>query len=195
METALIVSNLILWVVVVALLLIVFALTRQIGVLHERVAPVGALMPMNGPKIGEQISPMVLTTLSGNSIHLGGDGIKTFIYFLSPGCPVCKSLLPVVLDVDRSEDFRLLFASDGETDNAHRRYALEHDLCADQYLVSRDLGLAMAVNKLPFATLIDENGVLRGRGLVNNREHIESLMTADELDVSTVQEYLGQHEK
>ncbi|MCS5575095.1 MAG: hypothetical protein NZ789_19385, partial [Pseudomonadales bacterium] len=66
METALIVSNLVLWVVVVALLLIVFALTRQIGVLHERVAPVGALMPMNGPKIGEQISPMVLTTLSGN---------------------------------------------------------------------------------------------------------------------------------
>ena len=53
----------------------------------------------------------------------------------------------------------------------------------------------MAVNKLPFAVLIDSEGVLKGRGLVNNREHIESLMTADELDVSSVQEYLGQHER
>ena len=195
MDTALIVSNLVLWAIVIVLLLIVFALTRQIGVLHERVAPVGALMPMNGPKIGEQIAPMELTTLSGSPIHLGADGIKTFIYFLSPGCPVCKSLLPVVLDVENSEDFRLLFASDGETDATHRTYAAEHGLSDEQYLVSRDLGIAMAVNKLPFAVLIDSEGVLKGRGLVNNREHIESLMTADELDVSSVQEYLEQHER
>jgi len=195
METALIVSNVVLWVIVVLLLLIVFALTRQIGVLHERVAPVGALMPMNGPKIGEQISPIILTTLAGDSIHLGADGIKTFIYFLSPGCPVCKSLLPVVKDVEQAEDFRLVFASDGETESTHLRYAEEHGISAEQYVISRDLGLALAVNKLPFAALIDNDGVLKGRGLVNNREHVESLLTAEELDVSTVQEYLGRNEE
>lgn len=194
MEAAIIASNIVLWVVVILLLFIVFALTRQIGVLHERVAPVGALMPMNGPKIGEQIQPIGLTTLDGTRVALGRDGVRTLIYFLSPGCPVCKSLLPVVRDVEDAEEIRVLFASDGETIETHQRYADEHSLSGSQYLLSRDLGIALAVNKLPFAALIDADGVLKGRGLINNREHIESLLNAEELDVSTVQEYLGQHE-
>jgi len=42
--TALAISNVVLWIVVLALLVVVIALTRQLGVLHERIAPVGALM-------------------------------------------------------------------------------------------------------------------------------------------------------
>ena len=42
MTEALIVSNILLWVLVVALGCIVVALTRQVGLLHERVAPVGS---------------------------------------------------------------------------------------------------------------------------------------------------------
>ena len=44
MLEALIVSNLLLWIIVVVLGVMVFALVRQIGVLYERVAPAGALM-------------------------------------------------------------------------------------------------------------------------------------------------------
>ena len=47
--SALEVSNAALWVVVAALSLVVFALMRQIGVLHERVFPAGALMNPRGP--------------------------------------------------------------------------------------------------------------------------------------------------
>ena len=38
-----VVSQIVLWIVVVVLALTVVALVRQIGVLHERVAPLGAL--------------------------------------------------------------------------------------------------------------------------------------------------------
>ena len=44
MVEILVVSQAILLVVVLALAVVVFALARQIGVLHERVAPLGALM-------------------------------------------------------------------------------------------------------------------------------------------------------
>src|SRR5690606_38035966 len=44
MTEALVVSNIVLWVAVLALLGTVFALARQIGVLYERIAPMGALM-------------------------------------------------------------------------------------------------------------------------------------------------------
>ncbi len=52
MTEALAASNVLLWVAVVVLAGVVFALTRQIGVLHERVAPAGALMLGQGPKVG-----------------------------------------------------------------------------------------------------------------------------------------------
>jgi hypothetical protein len=42
---ALLISNAVLWCVVIVLALVVLALARQVGVLHERGAPAGALMP------------------------------------------------------------------------------------------------------------------------------------------------------
>jgi hypothetical protein len=45
MIDALVVSNIVLWALVIGLALTVFALTRQIGLLHERISPVGALSP------------------------------------------------------------------------------------------------------------------------------------------------------
>ncbi len=198
METALIISNLLLWVLVLLLLLAVFALARQIGVLHERVAPVGALMPTEGPKIGETIEPMDVQLLDGSNFRIGGDNIhKTLIYFLSPSCPICKSLLPIVLSIaaHESEQLRVVFASDGDNTDAHLKYVEEHELNHYPYVISQPLGMRMGVNKLPFAVLINEQGVLRGRGLVNNREHIESLLQADEMNVSSLQEYLGITEK
>ena len=49
----LLVSNLLLWVLVILLTVMVLALARQVGVLNDRVAPAGALTPTSGPKIGE----------------------------------------------------------------------------------------------------------------------------------------------
>lgn len=43
MIQALVVSNILAWLVILALLLTVLALARQIGLLHERIRPVGAL--------------------------------------------------------------------------------------------------------------------------------------------------------
>ena len=47
------------------------------------------------------------------------------------------------------------------------------------------------MSRLPFAALIDEQGVLRARGLVNSREHLESLFEAKRLGVASLQEYFS----
>ena len=39
--------------------------------------------------------------------------------------------------------------------------------------------------------LLDAGGVVRARGLVNTREHLESLFEADERGVGSVQEFLA----
>ena len=51
-------------------------------------------------------------------------------------------------------------------------------------------GTLFEVSKLPYAVLIDASGSIRAKGLVNTREHVESLFEADRLGVASLQEYL-----
>ena len=197
MNEALLVSNVLLWIAVVVLAAVVAALVRQIGVLHERVFPVGALVMPGGPKVGEAAPPHAVTDLAGRALPIGGaaaDGRQTLLFFVSPTCPVCKTLLPVVTQLAaRAEPpTRLVLASDG--DLAEQRAFVERaGLGAHPYVVSSALGLAYQVGKLPYAVLIDAAGVLRAKGLVNTREHVESLFEAARLGVASMQEWLQEH--
>ncbi len=194
MIDALIVSNLLLWVLVIVLAAVVLALVRQIGVLHERVAPAGALMQAAGPKPGEAAPILELTDWSGRSQRVGGpdeSGRSTLLFFTSPTCPVCKSLLPVLDSVraDEGRRLRVLLASDGPRDE-HEEFVREQRLERHPYLLSTELGLAYHVRQLPYAVLIDAEGTVRAAGLVNTREHLESLFEAMERRTSSVQEFL-----
>jgi hypothetical protein len=130
--SALAVSNVALWIIVLALLLVVLALTRQLGVLHERLGPAGALMLSRGLAVGEQAPPIEVAYLEGRPLRIG---------------------------VPRSDGLSTLMT----------------------YQVSR----------LPFAALLDAAGTLRARGLVNSREHLESLFEAQRSGVASLQEYFS----
>lgn len=197
MLEALLMSNIVLWVLVIVLALIVLALARQVGILHERVAPAGALMPTSGPKVGELTEAMALHTLEGKPITVGGpnpDGLATLVLFISPTCPVCKSLVPTAKSLAHSERGRLqlMFASDGDEPQQHVAYARDLELRDYPYVISRKLGMTYEVSKLPFALLIGGDGTLKSKGLVNTREHIESLLEAMDSGVATLQDYVGQ---
>jgi len=196
MTEALMVSNIVLWVLVIVLALIVLALARQVGILHERVAPAGALMPTSGPKVGEVTKAMTLSDLRGEEFVIGGTnphGEATFVLFISPTCPVCKSLVPTAKSLARREGkrMRLVFASDGGKVEQHQAYAHDLGLDAFHYVISEGLGLAYEVSKLPFALLIGSDGTLHSKGLVNTREHLESLVEAMDSGVATLQDYMG----
>ena len=191
MTEALLVSNALLWCVVVVLALLVLALARQVGVLHERVAPAGALMPTTGPKVGERTEPEAVRDLSGTEISVGGPATSsTLVLWISPTCPVCKALVPTAVSMSKSEGLRLVFASDGDKLDQHRAYAKDLGLEDYAYVVSQPLGLRYAVSKLPFAVLIDADGVLRSKGLVNTREHLESLVEAMQSKVASLQDFV-----
>jgi len=192
---ALIVSNLLLWVVVVALAATVVALVRQVGVLHERIAPAGAMVTRAGPTVGRPAPQMTLATLGGGTVELGTEtSVSTLLFFVSPTCPLCKELLPVVERVAQGEDptTRVVLASDGEPDE-HRRFVAARGLERFPYVLSAELGLTYQVAKLPYAVLIDEHGTVRAKGLVNTREHLESLFEARRLGVESVQQYVAGH--
>ncbi|MBT5218747.1 MAG: methylamine dehydrogenase accessory protein MauD [Woeseia sp.] len=195
------VSNIVLWVLVIVLALVVLALARQVGVLHERVAPAGALMPTTGPKVGELTEPLPLSDINGQTLSIGGpdaNGLHTLVMFISPTCPVCKSLVPTAKSLANSERKRLqlVFASDGDKLEQHQAYARDLDLGKYPYVLSEKLGMSYEVSKLPFAVLVGADGTLQSKGLVNTREHLESLIEAMDSGVATLQDYVGnlQHE-
>jgi len=193
--TALLISNIVLWVVVLALLAVVLALTRQLGVLHERIAPVGALMLNRGLAVGEKAPAVEVDDLNGGRLHVGSprtDGKSTLLLFVSPTCPVCKSLLPIVKSSGKDERdwLDVILASDGDPEE-HREFARANGLTGVPYVVSAPLGMTYQVSRLPFAALLDEAGVLRARGLVNSREHLESLFEAKRLGVASLQDYFA----
>ncbi|WP_448663157.1 methylamine utilization protein MauD [Sphingomonas sp. CJ20] len=192
MTTALLVSQVLLWVVVLALALVVLAVARQVGVLFERVAPVGALIQGAGPQAGAMAPRLVVPALAGGDVAIGsprGDARAQMLLFVSAQCPICKTLIPVAKRVARDEGLELVFA--GDADPAEQRALVDaQDMGGFPFLNSAELGRAFAVAKLPHAVLIDGAGRIVAQGLVNSREHLESLVVARELGVGSVQDYL-----
>ena len=91
------VSYVILWIVVIVLLVLVVALARQIGTLHLRLGPRGALeLDDEGPPIGDAPEAAELDDLSGARVGIGGPGEAQLLLWVSPGCHVCEQVLPSV---------------------------------------------------------------------------------------------------
>lgn len=194
MMNALIVSNIVLWVVVLALVAVVLALLRQIGILYERVAPAGALMLNKKLRVGMQAPLVPVRMLGGETVNIGEaprDGRSRLLFFLAPDCPVCKSLLPAVVSAARAEKdwLELVFAGDGEP-REHSALVAEHGLTGFRYVLSEVLGITYGISKLPYGVLIDEQGLIAALGIVNSREHLESLFEAKERKLASIQEYV-----
>jgi methylamine dehydrogenase accessory protein MauD len=191
--TALAVSNAVLWLMVIGLSVALLAVVRQLGVLHERIAPVGALMLAKGLKVGESAPVVAVLDLDGRPMNVGAprtDERATLVMFVSPTCPVCKTLLPALKSSLASERdwLDIVLASDGEP-ASQREFVLAHRLGGFPYIVSAPLGISYQVSRLPFAVLVDAQGVLRARGIVNSREHLESLFEAKRLGFASIQDY------
>jgi len=196
MDSLLAISNIALWLVMLGLGLLVFALSRQLGVLYDRVAPAGALMVNQLIAVGDPAPVITASTLSGATVTVGGErGRSHLLFFLAPDCPICKSLVPVLRSIGKAEPWLdISLASDGGTLQEHERFVSAERLTDFEYLISEDLGRSYGISKLPYAVLIDEIGMIAAMGLVNSREHLESLFEAKERNVGSIQEYLQDHE-
>jgi len=192
---SLIISNIILWIANIGLILTVLALARQVGVLYERITPVGALTMDHGPKVGERAPVFTLDNLAGGALTIGrATGRSQMLFFLSPTCPVCKKLLPILRSLRSAERGTLdvTLASDGDVAQ-HRSFYHREKLAPFPYVLSADLGMTFRISKLPYAVVIGPDGRISAKGLVNNREQVESLLQAQEMGVASLQDHMSRN--
>ena len=141
------VAFLALWLVVAVLAVAVVALLRQIGVLHQRLAPMGVHFASEGPVL-DAPAPGVGIDWSVSTL--------TVLLFTSPTCVLCRELKPS-LDAFRRQYRELRVQTvDLETEPA--------------------VFDAMAVRSTPYVVAVDRDGVVRGRGVANSLEQIEELV-------------------
>jgi methylamine dehydrogenase accessory protein MauD len=181
-----------LWIVVICLSVAVLALARQVGVLHERVAPAGALVGAAGPGVGEPSPRIEVHALAGNAITVGGTlaaGNALLMLFVSQTCPICKKLIPIAMDFAKSERLDVLFV--GDADLAEQRKLIDQfGIAEDRFVNGPEIGMTYRVDKLPYAVLLSDSGLIAAKGLVNSREHFESLIIAKETGFASIQSYL-----
>lgn len=193
MTHALMISSVFSWLINLGLAIAVWALARQIGLLHERIRPVGALSLGKSIKSGEAAPRFTLPSQTGGIVNLGKPsslGHSTLLFFLSETCPVCKTLVPVLKSIREQERARLhiVLASDGDA-AAHEAFIKAQHLQDFPYLLSQEVGLAYQISKLPYGVLIDALGTVVTHGLINTREHLESLLEAQELGFASIQAF------
>ena len=141
------------WVLLAVLAVVVVALARQIGVLHLRLSPTGALeIDDEGPRLGEAPEARAAIARDGSRITVGGPGARRLVAFVSATCPICEQVLPSLPAAAA----------------AHR--------LVPQVVQDPELEIAYDVPGVPFVLVLDEMGVTRAKGTANSLEQIDGLI-------------------
>ena len=141
------------WLLLVVLALVVIALARQVGTLHLRLGPRGALeIDTEGPALGEAPPSMPAIDAGGSRVLVGGPGPSRLVLFSSPTCSICEEVAPGVGVAASLAGMTPMVLHDPELERVYD------------------------VPGTPFLLVMDELGIVRAKGTVNNLEQVEGLV-------------------
>jgi methylamine dehydrogenase accessory protein MauD len=166
-------SYVILWILVILLSVLVLALARQIGVLHLRLGPRGALeIDDEGPQLGEAPDVAHVRDTEGRAVTVGGAGSGQLVLFVSPDCSLCRTVLPSLPVAARTAGLEPRVVVDASTDgDAARELPPEIPVILDPPLAE-----TYRVPGTPYVVALDAAGIVRAKGTVNNLEQMEGLV-------------------
>jgi methylamine dehydrogenase accessory protein MauD len=181
-------SQLVLWIMVLLLSAVTFALVRQVGLIHQRIPPTGARMLNVGPPVGSEVPSFDELSIDGKPTTLAASGRKTLLVFVSSQCDSCAELAPALKSFARSERARLdtiLIARSSVPEM--REFSRENRLEGVPIIASMELVEKFQVNNTPYGLLVSEDGILITKGIVNTLEHLTSMAHAAELEVDSLE--------
>jgi methylamine dehydrogenase accessory protein MauD len=177
-------SYIVLWVIVAALTVVVTGLLRQLGLIHLRMgADPGVLMTPEGLNRGVEAPDFeILDVRTQHPVRLSTHrGRRVLLVFLETGCSACRDLVPhlnEIARVYRDEVDRLVVCyGHGATCAEYARQAdLRPTLLADP---TNSIATRYEVRINPFASLIDAEGTVLIRGVVNTWPQLEALLAEE----------------
>ncbi|MEX1254990.1 MAG: TlpA disulfide reductase family protein [Dehalococcoidia bacterium] len=175
------ISYIVLWGIVFLQGAVVFLLLRQLGMMYLGTAQGVA---RDGLAPGTAAPEFAVQALDGRGLSLADfRGLPLLLVFGSPSCAPCKALIPDLnaFAQEYAGDLRVLFLSRGELELT-QRFA-EENAVEVTVAVHPDESLPdqFKVRVTPFAHMLDAEGVVQAKGLANNRQHLDMLLSAAKL--------------
>lgn len=154
------------------------AVMRQVGVLHDRLPPVGAL-EQEGPDVGRRLPRLELVATNDPVRAIAGADGTLVLGYVTPGCGACEGLVPVLERFSRNGGIEatVAFATDAPTGQA-RGFAREHKMTLPLLRHDR-LSQEFGIKGSPYVLaveVVDENEmVVLGGGVLHTLEQLEDV--------------------
>ena len=161
-----------------ALGVVALSLARQIGVLHERTAPVGGLLQKARQEASNvdriDLDAVRVATAAGFAGRLRqlSKGRAVALLFVSEQCAVCKSLLPGYAAALRRYQALPLILLGGSASVDLADFANRHGLPPERVIASSDLAVTLQVMQTPTLALLDAQGRLLDRVRLRGPAHL-----------------------
>jgi methylamine dehydrogenase accessory protein MauD len=182
MTTWWVVAYVLLWLAVLFLGFLLLGTLRALGLLRWRLEQLEMTTPRrigrNGLKPGTPAPDFTLPDGNGKDVSLHQfAGRKVVLVFTQNGCKPCHKVVPELNRLQQREGVQVLAVAHGEPEKV-RQWASETGaafpvVTQPQWDVSR----CYQVFATPFAFLIDEQGVIRSKGIVTNKQYLRFLLT------------------
>jgi methylamine dehydrogenase accessory protein MauD len=190
METIWLVAFLALWAVVLFVGFLLLGALRALGVLSWRLEQLEATTPRrlgrDGLKPGKRAPDFTLPSADGKEVALHDfAGRKVLLVFTQSGCSPCQKIVPELNRLGKSGESQVVVINNSDAD-ATRKWSEEVAarfpvLAQNHFNVSK----RYEVFATPFAFLIDEQGVIASKGIINNRQHIRYVLSGARVGGST----------
>ncbi len=144
-----------------------------------------------GPDIGERVPTLEATGIQGELVHIpSAAGSRVLLVFVSPGCTTCAKLAPALLSLQREPRLEVILAGIAGDDKGGRRFLMANHLNF-AYIPGKLPMLKYKVALAPYALLIDSDGIVVSKGMVNSLEDLESILNVLELSTSARKIWAG----
>ena len=105
---------------------------------------------------------------------VGGAGEAQLLMFVSPGCMVCEQVLPSIPVVARSGSLTPYVITDVDEFETEKKFAAKRLPAA--VVSGPAVAEAYSIPGTPYIVVLDDRGVVRAKGTVNNLEQMEGLV-------------------
>lgn len=150
----------------------------------------------DGPALGTLTPVTELTLNTGKTFSLTTERERNLILlFLSTSCGFCRKVAAYLKEFANGapEDLVLVF---GVTEpDKLRDFIKEFQLAELPIVISPETRSAYGVVGVPYGYALDTRGVIRGKGIVNNDEHLDSLANTFYVSVEAFKQALDSHKE
>lgn len=166
-----------LWAIVVFQSLALFVLLREVGLAYLSRFDSSA---RDGFPLGKKAPVLVAEDTEGKPVHIPQEGMDpTILIFGSPTCKPCQSLMPQLVEFSQeySDRVQLLLVSLSPIEEARvmkAQYGLSFSVVAAEQSESNGIA-SYRVERTPFCYVLDRNGNIRAKGLVNHADQLLAL--------------------